>query len=159
MEKNLATILSVIILVIAILAIGVYFFNQNTKNQETNMNQQNQEEQNNQTQTTEEMKIEIIKEGEGEEVKSGDQITVNYVGMLEDGTIFDSSIERGQPFPFTIGIGGVIQGWEIGVIGMKVGETRKLTIPSQLAYGERGVSGVIPPNSTLIFEINLLKIN
>ncbi|MDD5076898.1 MAG: FKBP-type peptidyl-prolyl cis-trans isomerase [Sphaerochaetaceae bacterium] len=159
MEKNLATILSVIILVIAILAIGVYFFNQNTKNQETNMNQQNQEELNNQTQTTEEMKIEIIKEGEGEEVKSGDQITVNYVGMLEDGTIFDSSIERGQPFPFTIGIGGVIQGWEIGVIGMKVGETRKLTIPSQLAYGERGVSGVIPPNSTLIFEINLLKIN
>jgi FKBP-type peptidyl-prolyl cis-trans isomerase len=159
MEKNLATILSVIILVIAILAIGVYFFNQNTKNQETNMNQQNQDEQNNQTSVVQEIKIEIIKEGEGEAVKSGDQITVNYVGTLEDGTVFDSSIERGQPFPFTVGMNSVIQGWEIGVLGMKVGETRKLTIPPQLAYGERGVSGVIPPNSSLIFEISLLKIN
>jgi FKBP-type peptidyl-prolyl cis-trans isomerase len=156
MDKNLITILSITFVIIAILAIGIYYFNQNIKNQNINMNQQNQ---NNQTQIVKEIKIETIKNGEGDAVKSGDQIVVNYVGMLEDGTIFDSSIERKQTFSFTVGANSVIQGWEIGVIGMKIGETRKLTIPPQLAYGEKGVSGVIPPNSNLIFEINLLKIN
>lgn len=104
------------------------------------------------------MKIEILKQGEGEVAKNGDKITVNYVGTLTNGTKFDSSIDRGQPFSFILGRGDVIKGWDQGVLGMKVGEKRKLTIPSDLAYGERDM-GIIKPNSTLIFEVDLLKIN
>lgn len=105
-----------------------------------------------------EMKVEIIKQGEGESAKSGDKVTVNYVGSFEDGSKFDSSIDRGQPFVFTLGENSVIQGWELGVAGMKVGEKRKLTIPPELAYGDRGAGGVIPPNATLVFEIDMLSI-
>jgi len=79
--------------------------------------------------------------------------------MLEDGTKFDSSVDRGTPFNFILGIGQVIEGWEKGMEGMKVGEKRKLTIQPEYAYGERGVPGVIPPNATLIFEVELLEIN
>jgi len=105
------------------------------------------------------MKIEILQEGTGDAAKSGDLITVNYVGTLQDGTKFDSSIDRGQPFTFTLGQNSVIQGWELGVAGMKIGEKRKLTIPPELAYGEQGAGGVIPPNATLTFEIDLLGIS
>jgi FKBP-type peptidyl-prolyl cis-trans isomerase len=105
------------------------------------------------------MKVEILQQGNGEATKSGDQVTVNYVGTLENGTKFDSSIDRGQPFKFTLGQNNVILGWELGVVGMKVGEKRKLTIPPELAYGSAGAGGVIPPNATLIFEIDLLGIN
>ena len=105
------------------------------------------------------MKIEILQEGTGDAAKSGDLITVNYVGTLQDGTKFDSSIGRGQPFTFTLGQNSVIQGWELGVAGMKIGEKRKLTIPPELAYGEQGAGGVIPPNATLTFEIDLLGIS
>lgn len=105
------------------------------------------------------MKVEILQQGTGDTAKSGDQITVNYIGTLQDGTKFDSSIDRGQPFTFTLGLNSVIRGWELGVVGMKAGEKRKLTIPPQLAYGEQGAGGVIPPNATLIFEIDLLEIN
>ena len=105
------------------------------------------------------MKIEILKQGSGIEAKAGDTVTVNYVGTLQDGTKFDSSIDRGQPFPLTLGQNSVIQGWELGVAGMKVGEKRRLTIPPELAYGSQGAGGVIPPNATLIFEIDMLSIN
>jgi FKBP-type peptidyl-prolyl cis-trans isomerase len=106
------------------------------------------------------MKIEILKEGTGEATKAGDTVTVNYTGTLTDGTKFDSSLNPGRtPFQFTLGQNNVIQGWELGVAGMKVGEKRKLTIPPELGYGEQGAGGAIPPNATLVFEVDLLKIN
>ena len=102
--------------------------------------------------------IEILTEGEGQEVVTGDLVTVNYEGRLEDGTVFDSSYERDEPFTVPLGQGQVIQGWEQGLIGMKVGEKRKLVIPPALGYGQAGAGGVIPPNATLIFEVELLEI-
>ena len=105
------------------------------------------------------LEIETIVEGSGVESKVGDSLTVHYTGMLEDGTKFDSSVDRGTPFNFILGIGQVIEGGEKGMEGMKVGEKRKLTIQPEYAYGERGVPGVIPPNATLIFEVELLEIN
>lgn len=104
------------------------------------------------------LKIEDIKAGEGSEVTGGDYITIHYHGTLEDGTVFDSSYERGAPFQTRIGVGNVIEGWDMGVPGMKVGGKRKLTIPARLAYGDRGV-GSIPPGSTLIFEVELVSID
>ena len=105
------------------------------------------------------LEIETIVEGSGVESKVGDNLTVHYTGMLEDGTKFDSSVDRGTPFNFILGVDRVIEGWEKGMEGMKVGEKRKLTIPPEYAYGEGGVPGVIPPNATLIFEVELLEIN
>ena len=96
-------------------------------------------------------------EGEGSEVKEGDTVVMNYKGTLEDGTQFDSSYDRGEPFETQIGVGQVIKGWDMGIPGMKVGGKRKLTIPADLAYGDRAV-GNIPANSTLIFEVELLEI-
>lgn len=103
------------------------------------------------------LKIEDIKEGTGSAVKSGDTIVIHYKGTLTDGTKFDSSYDRGQPFETTIGVGQVIEGWDKGIIGLKVGGKRKLTIPPSMAYGAQQV-GNIPPNSTLIFEVELLEI-
>ena len=105
-----------------------------------------------------ELLIEDKKPGEGPEAKSGDRVTVHYVGTLTDGTKFDSSRDRGQGFTFNLGRGQVIKGWDQGVAGMKVGQLRKLTIPSELAYGAGGFGNIIPPNSTLVFEVELLKI-
>lgn len=102
--------------------------------------------------------IEDILVGTGTEVKSGDTVTIHYSGTLENGKKFDSSYDRGTPFSTPIGIGYVIPGWDQGVIGMKVGGKRKLTIPFNLAYGEAGIPGVIPPKSTLIFELELVDI-
>jgi len=105
-----------------------------------------------------ELKIEDLTVGTGDEAVAGKKVTVNYAGTLEDGTKFDSSYDRGAPFSFNLGAGEVIQGWDNGVAGMKVGGKRKLTIPSFLGYGERGAGDAIPPNSTLIFELELLEI-
>lgn len=105
-----------------------------------------------------ELTIEDTLVGDGAEAKIGDIVSVHYTGTLLDGTKFDSSVDRGQPFSFTVGEGRVIQGWEQGVPGMKIGGKRKLTIPSDLGYGDRGSPPVIPPNATLIFEIELLGI-
>lgn len=102
--------------------------------------------------------IEDIKIGDGIEVKSGDTVVMHYTGTLENGTKFDSSVDRNQPFETQIGVGQVIKGWDQGVPGMKIGGKRKLTIPSELGYGSAGAGGVIPPNATLIFEVELLDI-
>ena len=96
--------------------------------------------------------------GEGQEAKAGDRVSVNYTGWLTNGTKFDSSLDRGVPFRFDLGAGRVIKGWDEGVAGMKVGGKRKLIIPPDLGYGERGAGNVIPPNATLIFEVELLEI-
>jgi len=104
-----------------------------------------------------ELKIEILREGSGEESQSGNTLVVNYLGTLKDGTKFDSSYDRGEPFEFTLGQNSVIQGWEQGMLGMRVDEKRKIEIPSSMGYGESGVSS-IPGNSGLIFEVELLEI-
>ncbi len=104
------------------------------------------------------VKIEDLKEGNGETVTEGDHVVIHYTGWLEDGTKFDSSKDREEPFETPIGVGYVIKGWDIGVVGMKVGGKRKLTIPPELGYGKYGVDPVIPGNATLIFEVELLKI-
>lgn len=104
-----------------------------------------------------ELKIEDLVVGNGQEVKKGDTVVMNYLGTLTNGTKFDSSYDRNQPFTTQIGVGQVIKGWDEGVPGMKVGGKRKLTIPPSMAYGSQQV-GSIPPNSTLIFEVELLSI-
>ena len=98
-------------------------------------------------------------EGRGASPAPGDRVEVHYTGWLEDGTKFDSSVDRGQPFVFPLGQGRVIKGWDEGVATMKVGGKRKFIIPAHLAYGDRGAGGAIPPGATLIFEAELLGIN
>jgi FKBP-type peptidyl-prolyl cis-trans isomerase FkpA len=146
----------IILIVIVSLATvtGIYFLLQ-PKNQPTNNLAQITQQDNNMDQN---LKAEILKEGTGEISKNGDKVSVHYTGWLENGTKFDSSVDKGTPFEFTLGAGQVIQGWDLGVAGMKIGEKRKLTIPPELGYGAQGAGGVIPPNATLIFEVELLGI-
>ena len=150
MNKN------IIFVVIAVILIGglIYFFSQTSNETETKSPTSQVTPQ----AKVSELKVEDIKVGEGREVKSGDTVVIDYKGTLLDGTKFDSSYDRGKPFETAIGVGRVIQGWDQGVPGMKVGGKRKLTIPPDLGYGEQGVPGTIPPNSTLVFEVELVDI-
>ncbi len=127
-----------------------------TTPQQTDQNSNN----NSNNQNSMKLKIETTQPGTGNQVvKNGDTVSVQYTGKLTDGTVFDSTANHGgQPFTFTVGAGQVIQGWDQGLLGMKVGEKRTLTIPPSLGYGESGVPGVIPPNATLIFDIQLVSI-
>lgn len=153
---------------IVLLVVGFFiFYNKNknnivtTKQDETidlKLNNQKMDGIDKLTTNKQGVDIEILKEGTGAVAKNGDMVSVHYVGVLENGTKFDSSVDRGTPFEFSLGAGQVIPGWDIGVEGMKIGEARKLTIPSELAYGSSGAGNVIPPNATLIFEVQLLEI-
>ena len=103
------------------------------------------------------LEVEDLDFGDGAEVRAGDIASMHYTGWLEDGTKFDSSLDRGVPFEFTLGAGEVIKGWDQGVVGMKINGKRRLIIPPELGYGPRGAGGVIPPNATLTFEVELLS--
>jgi FKBP-type peptidyl-prolyl cis-trans isomerase len=105
-----------------------------------------------------ELKIEKLTEGTGEAARKGEKVTVHYTGWLTDGSKFDSSVDRDDPFVFVLGAGQVIQGWDEGVATMKVGDKVKLTIPHHMAYGEQGYPGAIPPKATLLFDVELLKV-
>ena len=140
-------ILAVVLILIVAGLIYYFGFHQKKTVEETNTSMNNNQ-----------LKVEVLQEGTGEGAKNGDTVIVHYTGTLEDGTKFDSSIDRGQPFSFVLGAGQVIQGWDQGILGMKVGEKSKLTIPPELAYGSSGAGNVIPPNATLIFEVELLGI-
>src|SRR3989338_1606649 len=120
---------------------------------QTNQNQQGQEQK-----EPGDLQIEDLVVGTGAEAQIGNTLSVHYKGTLLNGTMFDSSYNRGTPFQFPLGMGRVIQGWDQGVKGMKVGGKRKLVIPPDLAYGTAGVPGAIPPNSTLVFEVELLDV-
>lgn len=102
--------------------------------------------------------IQDIVVGSGKTAENGDTLSTHYVGKLENGTVFDESYGRGQPLQFVLGSGQLIRGWELGLVGMKEGGKRQLVIPSELGYGERGAGGVIPPNATLLFEIELVSV-
>ncbi len=159
----------VAIVFIVILVGGMYFFEK--KNPKETLQGENKSVTKEQVQTSAQdqlltdndnnmgLDIKVTQEGTGERMtKSGDAISVHYTGKLTDGTKFDSSVDRGTPFEFTIGKGMVIQGWEQGLLDMKVDEKRTLTIPAEMGYGARGTGGVIPPNATLIFDVELVSI-
>ena len=107
--------------------------------------------------STSEIQIEILQTGSGPTPKKGQAVTVHYTGWFTHGGKFDSSVDRNEPFTFVLGAGQVIAGWDLGVATMKVGDKVKLTLPPHLAYGERGYPGAIPPNATLVFEVELLS--
>jgi len=157
MNKNKIIALATVIILIGVGAL--FFYNKNKadigtvkqdKAADLKLNSQKMNKQG--------VEIEILKEGTGAIAKKGDTVSVHYVGVLENGAKFDSSVDRGTPFEFTLGSGQVIPGWDTGVEGMKIGETRKLTIPPELAYGSSGAGSTIPPNATLIFQVELLGI-
>lgn len=143
--------------VIAVLLIGggVYYNNRSDQKEKEAAMVAQQKIKEERQKIMDSLKIEDVVVGTGAEAKNGDTVTVNYVGTLDDGTKFDSSYDRHQPFEFTLGAGQVIQGWDLGVLGMKVGGKRNLTIPPELAYGSQG-QGPIPPNATLHFTVELL---
>ncbi len=147
-----------IIIVLSAIILSFYLLNEILKQEEVEQVVEESEEEEEVVQ--EDLAIEILEEGTGEEAQNGDSLKVHYTGTLEDGTKFDSSLDRGDPFVFTLGAGRVIQGWDLGLLGAKVGDKRKLTIPADLGYGDSGAAGgKIPPGATLIFEIEVLEIN
>lgn len=142
----------IVILVVIAIAIVIVVLGKNNQNKYANIVSPSP------TNMDDQLKIEDEVMGTGSEAVAGKRVTVHYTGILVNGTKFDSSKDRNIPFTFNLGAGEVIKGWDIGVAGMKVGGKRKLTIPANLGYGSSGAGGVIPPNATLIFEVELLKV-
>lgn len=157
MKKNNIVLITVAVLLIIL--IGAFMFFKDKEEGSANTNQSDGLASVSQALPGNELKIEDLVVGTGKEAIAGSQIAVHYTGTLLDGTKFDSSVDRGVPFEFTLGVGQVIKGWDQGVQGMKEGGKRKLTIPSDLAYGDNGIPPVIPPKSVLVFEVELLKVN
>lgn len=159
-SKNKWIAVVVAIIIAAFFFGGVFLYSFNSKSTEpitsttmtkTNMNT-------NITTSPEGLIIDEQRLGTGETAVAGKTVSVNYLGTLEDGTKFDSSYDRGQPIVFTLGVGQVIQGWDQGVAGMKVGGKRRLVIPAALAYGDRGAGALIPPGATLVFDVELVAV-
>jgi FKBP-type peptidyl-prolyl cis-trans isomerase len=151
--------IAISIIVILLIILGVFLFMKNKKVNNSTVSPIDQPSQTTSNDSTSQLKIVDTKVGDGTEAKAGDTLSVKYTGKLTDGTIFDSTDKHGgQPFSFTLGAGQVIEGWDQGLVGMKVGGERELTIPSDLAYGDQA-TGSIPANSTLIFTVQLVSIN
>lgn len=164
MKENKMSMVVSAIIVLIVIAVLVFITINKGGEQTTQIGGTEQQNMQN-TQQTNGVKITILKEGAGDTVKLGDTVAMNYMGKLADGTVFDSNIDpkfgHVQPLEFQIGDKGprgVIEGWNIGVTGMKVGEKRVLEIAPELAYGSNGAGGIIPPNATLTFEVELLQI-
>ena len=166
MQEGNSTLLTFLgyLVVVALITFGVFYL---LKNKDIEVATQKDVvaentpvvENNNMQENVTELKIEDLVVGTGAEAVAGKLISVHYTGTLTDGTKFDSSVDRGAPFEFTLGTGQVIQGWDQGFAGMKVGGKRRLTIPSSLGYGDAGTpGGPIPPKATLIFEVELLEV-
>jgi len=164
---TLLVVLLLSFLIIEIFNIKIQINNSENENQVMSSNSETETQPETQTKNSSEplqeitqLQAQILNPGTGEQkIQAGDSITVHYSGHLIDGTKFDSSLDRGQPFSLTIGVGQVIPGWDQGVLGMQIGEIRRLFIPAELAYGEAGIEGVIPPNSPLIFDVELISID
>ena len=165
-QNKTGTVILILFLLAGVIGVGYLFMNPNiAKNQLETKSQSSaatisaiQSKVTKPAEDVKELKIDDIKVGEGVEVKSGDTISINYKGTLLDGTEFDSSYKRNKPFETKIGVGQVIQGWDQGILGLKVGGKRKLTIPSSLGYGAKGSGASIPPNAGLVFEVELMGI-
>ena len=160
-EKNTSVVPIIISVVsVLILAGGVYYLisNKNTTPVDNEINLVEEQEEMNTVQDFDEFTFNTITPGTGAEAVLGNKVSVHYEGTLIDGTKFDSSYDRGAPFEFILGGGEVIQGWEEGVLGMKVGEVRELKIPSSMGYGEYGAGSMIPGKAGLIFKVELLEI-
>jgi FKBP-type peptidyl-prolyl cis-trans isomerase len=164
--KKAITLGIFIVLAALIIAVGAWYDNyisgqsqQSIADQASVAQQAAQAQAQQQQQIMNKLKITDLTVGTGTEAKSGDTVSVLYTGSLDDGTVFDSSAKHGNtPFSFTLGVGQVIQGWDLGVAGMKVGGKRELVIPPDLGYGAQGAGGVIPPNATLHFTVELLSV-
>ncbi len=164
MNKNslIKNLLLIVIFIILMYFVFQFFSKVEIEEQGASVFQMLEEQNNglndNSSQMQKKVDIEILKEGEGESSKVGDSLVVHYTGTLENGEKFDSSLDRGEPFEFTLGNHSVIEGWEQGMLNMKIGEKRKLFIPYELAYGESGYPPIIPEKANLVFEVELLEI-
>lgn len=152
--------MSIFIVIAVVVLLGAYLYGSKIQSLFTgpSINQPEVSIMNTSQSDNETLKSEDLNIGFGEVAKAGDTVEVHYTGTLLDGTKFDSSLDRGKPFEFTLGSGQVIKGWDDGIVGMKVGGKRKLTIPPSLAYGDQSRGTVIKPNSTLVFEVELITI-